>query len=299
LTTLDYEVVSRYWSTAASSILGPYMMDGFGFPAGAGRFRFRAECRIVDRLIDGQSPDGCLLDLGSGIGFWAEYFAQRFSQVVAVEASKPLYEALERRCAPYANVKLVHGDAMRFPRKDQYDVVFLGGLLMYLNDEDVISLLGELISCLRPGGVVMCRETTVRQRTTTRQGDYQAVYRSVADYQRIFAACELSVHNVQLNTPYVLLQMGCEFIKRWKTLIPAPFQCIPVVGRPVYWGMRLGYPWITCVPTALGLAYPELTNHFFVLQPDLHQHPTVAHQTTPSRKWLGAHSEIVDARTTA
>ncbi|MCH8840429.1 MAG: hypothetical protein IH831_07075 [Planctomycetes bacterium] len=39
MTTLDYETVSRYWSTAAPSILGPYMMDGFGFPAGAGRFR--------------------------------------------------------------------------------------------------------------------------------------------------------------------------------------------------------------------------------------------------------------------
>ncbi len=97
MTTLDYETVSRYWSTAAASILGPYMMDGFGFPAGAGRFRFRAECRIVNRLIHEVNPGGCVLDLGSGIGFWTEYFARRFSRVVAVEASRPLYEALEER----------------------------------------------------------------------------------------------------------------------------------------------------------------------------------------------------------
>jgi trans-aconitate methyltransferase len=268
MTTLDYETVSRYWSTADSSILGPYMMDGFGFPAAAGRFRFRAECRIVNRLIHEVNPDGCVLDLGSGIGFWAEYFTQRFSRVVAVEASEPLYEALEQRCAPYLNVKTIHGDVMLFRPEDQYDVVFLGGMLMYLNEEDVISLLGKLIPSLQPGGIILCRETTVRQDTTTRQGDYQAVYRSVADYERIFAECELSVLNVKMNTPYVLMQMGCEFVKKWKSLMPARLQCLPFVGRLVYWGLRLGYPWITCVPTALGLAYPELTNHFFVLQPD-------------------------------
>ena len=137
MTTLDYETVSRYWSTAAPSILGPYMMEGFGFPAGAGRFRFRSECRIVNRLIHRVNPGGCVLDLGSGIGFWTEYFARRFSRVVAVEASRPLYEALEERCAPYLNVKMIHDDVMLFRPEDQYDVVFLGGMLMYLNEEDV------------------------------------------------------------------------------------------------------------------------------------------------------------------
>ena len=268
MTTLDYGTVSRYWSTAAPSILGPYMMDGFGFPAGAGRFRFRAECRIVNRLIHAVNPGGCVLDLGSGIGFWTEYFSRRFSRVVAVEASRSLYEALEERCAPYLNVKMIHGDVRLFRPEDRHDVVFLGGMLMYLNKDDVISLLRRLIPSLQPGGVILCRETTVRQGTTTRQGDYQAVYRSVGDYERIFAACKLSILKVQLNVPYVLMQMGCEMVKRWKTVIPTRLQCIPIVGRLVYWGLRLGYPWITRVPTALGLAYPELTNHFFVLQPD-------------------------------
>jgi hypothetical protein len=40
------------------------MMDGFGFPAGAGRFRFRGECKIASRLIHGANTDGCVLDLG-------------------------------------------------------------------------------------------------------------------------------------------------------------------------------------------------------------------------------------------
>ncbi len=243
------------------------MMDGYGFPAGAGRFRFCAESKIVSRLIHGANTDACVLDLGSGIGYWAEYFAERFSRVVAVEASKPLYEALEQRCASNPRVATIHGDVMQFQPEDPYDVVFLGGMLMYLNEQDVISLLAKLVPFLEPGGVILCRETTVRAGTTTRQGDYQAVYRSVADYKRIFAECDLSVRNVRINTPYVLMQMGCEFVKKWKAFVPTSLRCLPVVGRLAYWGLRLGYPWISHAPKALGLTYPELTNHFFVLQP--------------------------------
>ena len=45
--TLDYSVVKSYWKKADPSIMGPYMMDGFGFPDSAGRFRFGAESILV------------------------------------------------------------------------------------------------------------------------------------------------------------------------------------------------------------------------------------------------------------
>ena len=84
---LDYAGVSRFWSKARPSILGPYMMDGFGFPGGAGRFRFQGESRIVSRLIGKLDGGGGALDLGCGVGYWAEYFAGHFAKVVAVEAA--------------------------------------------------------------------------------------------------------------------------------------------------------------------------------------------------------------------
>ena len=270
MTALDYETVNRYWDQAAPSVLGPYMMGGFGFPAGAGRFRFRAECRIVERLIQVARRDGSVLDLGSGIGCWTEYFAQQFARVVTVEASRPLFEALEKRCASLLNVKYILGDVMRFKPEDQYELVFLGGMLMYLNEQDVSALLRKLIHSLRPGGIILCRETTVRQESIARQGEYQAVYRSVGNYQRIFAECGFSVVKVQMNVPYVLMQMGCEFVKKWKAHVPARLQCLAVLGHLVYWGLRISNPWIMRIPPALGCTYPELTNHFFVLQPSSH-----------------------------
>ncbi len=263
---LDYAGVSRYWSTARPSIMGPYMMDGFGFPAGAGRSRFRGESRIVSRLIRRLDRGGTALDLGCGVGYWAEHFARLFAKVVAVEGSLPLYEATRQRCAPHPNVAAVHGDVTAFEPEGRYELVFLGGMLMYLNEGDAIALLRKLVPLLDSGGIILCRETTVRSGTVTRQGEYQAVYRSVSTYRELFRQCGLSVTHIETNVPYILMQMGCEFIKKWKAIVPHRLQLVAIVGRLTYWALRLGNPWITRVPVVLGRAYPELTNHFFVLQ---------------------------------
>ena len=65
---LDYTKVKEYWNSARPSMLGPYMMDGFGFPLGAGRFRFRGELKAVAEAVRGLGPETSVLDLGSGVG---------------------------------------------------------------------------------------------------------------------------------------------------------------------------------------------------------------------------------------
>ncbi len=265
---LDYATVSRYWSKAKPSIMDPYMMDGFGFPASAGSYRFDAECEIVERLIRSINSDGAVRDLGSGVGFWTEYFAQRFGNVTAIEASLPLYGATVARCSKYANATLLNDDVLGFEPDNLYSMIFLGGMLMYLNESDVISLLKRVTPFLEPGGIVLCRESTVRSGTLTRQGDYQVVYRSVQTYSSLFGKCGLSVDHVELNTPYFLMQMGCEFIKKWKANVPEPLQAIPLVGGLTYRVLRMGGAGLTRLPGALGIDFPMLTNHFFVLRRD-------------------------------
>jgi len=242
------------------------MMDDFGFPVGAGDFRFRTEVRIVQRLLRGVEHNGTVLDLGSGVGYWTEEFARRFSHVVTVEGSKSLFQALEERCTPYSNIRAIHGNVLSFEPDGRYSLVFLGGLLMYLDEKDVIALLQKLIPCLGPDGIILCRESTVRSETVTRTGDYPVVYRSVTDYQRIFQLCGLTLKHVERNEAYIFTQMGCELIEKWKRVVLESLQALPIVGRLTYWGMRLGSPWITHLPQVLGIPFPYLENHFFVLK---------------------------------
>ena len=262
---IDRASVNRYWENAKASILGPYMMEGLGFPESAGDFRFQAESRIVRRLLRGVEHSGTVLDLGSGVGYWTEEFARSFSQVVTVEGSGGLYLALEKRCASYSNVRAIHGNVLSFEPEGPYSLVFLGGLLMYLNENDVISLLQKLIPCLGPNGIILCRESTVRAETVTRTGDYPVIYRSVPNYKRIFKQCGLTLKQVERNEPYVLLEIGCELIEKWKQAVPESLQALQLVGRLCYWGMRLGGSVIKSLLKLLGISFPSLENYFFVL----------------------------------
>ena len=262
---IDHASVNRYWESVKASILGPYMMGDFGFPVSAGNFRFKAEARIVRRLLGRLDHNGTALDLGSGVGYWAEEFARNFSRVVAIEGSQTLYQALEKRCAPYSNIRAIHGNILSFEPDGRYRLVFLGGLLMYLDEKDVIALLQKLTPYLAPNGIILCRESTSRGETVTRTGAYPVVYRSVPDYKRIFKQCRLALKHVERNEPYVRMQMGCELIKKWKGIIPRPFQALQFVGRLTYWCLRMGPPWIMRLPEALNIPFPILENHFFVL----------------------------------
>lgn len=127
------------------------MMDDFGFPMGAGDFRFRTEARIVRRLLRDEKHNGTVLDLGSGVGYWAEEFARRFSRVVAIEGSQTLYQALKDRCAPYSNIRTIHGDVLSFEPDGPYRLVFFGGLLMYIDEHDMETLVTKADPVSRTG----------------------------------------------------------------------------------------------------------------------------------------------------
>jgi hypothetical protein len=88
----------------------------------------------------------------------------------------------------------------------------------------------------------------------------------VQDYRRIFKQCGLTVRQTERNEPYVLMQIGCELVKKWKELVPEPTQMLRIMGPLTYWAMRLGNPWINHLLKALGIPFPKLENHFFVLE---------------------------------
>jgi len=267
---LDYSKIRAYWKQATPSILGPCMMEGFGFPASAGRFRFGREQEEVAKAIQSLPLTCSVLDLGSGVGFWTEYFAHRFAHVVSVEASPVLYSSLTDRCSRYPNVTTCNADVLSFEPKKKFGLVFLGGLLMYLNEDDAKTLLKRLASCLESGAMILCRESTVQHGTKTLHGEYQVVYRSVETYREVVADAGFDVVSIEPNSAYIGTQMGCELVKKWKSYVPQKCWCLPVIGRLAYWTFRIGYPWNTrVIPWLLarvGREFPVLTNHFFVLR---------------------------------
>ena len=267
MVSLDYGKVQEFWEKAEPSSLSPYMMNGFGFPVSSAKYRFKAELKIMKRLLEKANCNGTVLDLGSGVGLWTSFFAENFSRVIAVESSLNLYQALVARCSSYSNIQIFDEDVRLFEPKTPISLIFSGGILMYLNENDVINLLNRLRGNLEPDGIIICRETTVRNGTTIRQGNYQAVYRSVSVYNKIFQETGFQVLKIEKNIPYVLMEMGIQFLENWKELVPNPVQMISILGPWVYYSLRLLNPLLFGIQKIVRIEYPKLENHFFVLKP--------------------------------
>lgn len=242
-------------------------MDGFGFPSNAAEKRFHAECKVVEKLMNEKKVNReHLLDLGCGIGLWTKYFSKKFSKVTGIEGSPKLFHEASARCIAESNVNLVLNDVLLFKPEEKYSVVFIGGLLMYLNESDVVDLLRLIVPFLDAGGIIICRETTLYKDEVVNNDGYHAVYRTVKTYKNIFKQCHLKTMNVEHNYPYHLAQVACELIKKWKSICPKTMQATPVVGRLVYWVVLFSTPLIKYRYTVNDAKFPLLRNKFFVLK---------------------------------
>lgn len=227
---------------------------------------------IYTRSINSSSS---VLDLGSGIGNWTEYFAKHFNSVVSVESSNVLYQVLQNRFLNSSKVKTINTDVLSFKSNKKFGIIFLGGLLMYLNQNETVSLLKNIDSWLESEGIIICRESTIRKGMLIKIVNYQVIYRSVNHYKSIFDKCELILVAEELNKGYISVQMSCEVMKRGKKLIPERYWNLRVMGFILYWIFRLGYPqnikfWNSSLEK-IGIEFPVLLNHFFVLKPKQRQ----------------------------
>lgn len=156
--------------------------------------------KVFSWLPDVEGLD--VLDLGAGVGQWSLRFAERGARkVVAVEYAAGLAaigrEEAVRRDA--AQVEFIVSSAEDFETVSQFDLVFISGLFVYLNDEQAERLLVKLGRFVRTGGLLMLRDGTglvgrheIDDRYSEHLGEnYSATYRTRDEYVRAMQACGL------------------------------------------------------------------------------------------------------------
>ena len=268
---LDYAAVQRYWEDAGSQTAwsAAYMAHEQGLPDDCVRFRFAKESAVVDGWFSTLPAGSSVLDLGCGPGAWSLHFARRFERVVAVEQSLTMFEAARENLAGVANVALVNTNALSVDLSEQFDGVFLGGLLMYLNHEDAVALLRRLRAFLKPGACVVLRESTVRKGMEAKTGAYHVIYRSPAVYQALVRESGLQVVATELNAGYATMEIATELVNCLRSLPLLRSLDVSFLGKAVWTVLRATQPLsLRLLPTLLarlGVAWPHLQNHFFLL----------------------------------
>lgn len=197
---LDPAKVRQFWEGRAAT-LGQVAFESIA--------NLEQDPKNLQRKIDDETakvfswlpplPGQRVLDLGAGVGQWTFRFADRgAAQVVAVEYAHGLVqigraEAQRRRST---QVSFVECAAEAYDGDALFDIVFISGLFVYLNDDQAERLLARLPALVRPGGTLMLRDGTgvagrheINDRHSEHLGqNYSATYRTRDQYVALLAS---------------------------------------------------------------------------------------------------------------
>ena len=269
---IDYTVVRRYFQAAGSdtAATASYMAHEQNLPENSVRYRLRKEIETIADWLEVVPRAGRVLDVGCGAGTWTKIFADRYGSVVGIEQSPTMVVAAQTLLAPCPSAKIVEGDIREDLPEGPFDLIFLGGLCMYLNDLDVVAILRSLKDRLASGASIVLRESTVPQGKLTPRGDYQAVYRNVMLYQDLFRQAGFPTSESRRNYAYTSMEVAVELVetrRKYVRFLPAQS---PFLGAFTWYSLRVIAPltfWLLPrVLSRLQVKWPRLQNHFFRLR---------------------------------
>ncbi len=162
-----------------------------------------AENKKVFNRLSFLNADSEVLDLGSGAGQWAFRFSRIVKNVTAVEYSSEMQKLAVDKSNEDGidNVKYICCGAQNYQEDKLYDLIWISGLLIYLNDEECLQLLNNCNSMLKPDGLILLRDATgmqgnyeiVDKYSEQLDANYSAVYRTREEYIKIFYDSELAL----------------------------------------------------------------------------------------------------------
>ena len=155
--------------------------------------KFIYEKKRLESIIR-YNPKWNLVDLGGGVGLWTEYFAKKISKVVLVEREEK-FICLAKRNIKNKNIEFIQSDVTAFNAKlNSFDVVFISGVTLYLDDEFLISMMNKVKKYLKPNGIFIHRDAyginkkflLNKKQSENLKLEYSAVYRTKNEYDNIF-----------------------------------------------------------------------------------------------------------------
>ncbi|MBQ2802870.1 MAG: class I SAM-dependent methyltransferase [Lachnospiraceae bacterium] len=130
-----------------------------------------------------------ILDIACGIGRWADAICNPIEEYCGIDFSKELIEIAQKR-NKRENFVFLEGETYSLEKvlenKGKYNRVLMIGILMYLNDHDLVSTLEQVCKCAQENAILCVREPIgIQKRLTLKncyseelKDDYNAIYRT-------------------------------------------------------------------------------------------------------------------------
>ena len=182
--------------------------------------KVQAEYKKIMGWVDLTPNISKVLDLGSGAGQWSFHFAKIANKVIAVEYSRGMLNlAIQKgKIKQVSNIDFVHKSAQDYTSLDKYDLIWISGLLIYLNDDECETLIANCENMLAYNGMLLLRDGTgIQSRyeidnnySKDLKSFYSACYRTSKEYIDLFAK-----YGFKLVRDEKMFQEG-SYLNKWK-----------------------------------------------------------------------------------
>lgn len=140
------------------------------------------------------SSNHSLLDLGGGVGLWSREFASRVGEVTLVEREPSFVRIAKDLLSGKPNCRIIESDSTTFFEEKTYDIIFMSGLTIYLNDNSFDRMLQNLSEMTKKGSLIIHRDAygvdsrfILDQKQSDTLGQrYSAEYRTRKEYDNLF-----------------------------------------------------------------------------------------------------------------
>lgn len=147
-------------------------------------------------------PDSRVLDIGCGVGRWAEFVLPVCGFYCGTDFSKGMTQATQAVCRRYEKQFQVHNLSFSETVRQTagyfggaFDAVISAGVCMYINDQELEEIFHQLPSLLKPSSRLFFTEAVGLEKRLTLnefpsealQTAYSAIYRTPEEYNRFYA----------------------------------------------------------------------------------------------------------------
>ncbi len=245
MNTINYKAVRRHWN---KSFAGEFKY-GDGYKIDDENFallRFKTEIRSLKEILHkNKAKTNSFLDIGCGNGKYSFYFSHLFNKVVGVD-----FSAASLRIAKHEAVRrgipncVFHcSDLKRLNLNKKFDFIFVGGVLMYIKDEDLPLALQKLSQHLNDDGVIILREPLfTKNQSLVQLGEYHVIYRSLQSMKEALRKESLHVVHEELNQGYmygIIVDFYMKLLRKLLNKKMASKMTFRYVARP--WFLKPNY----------------------------------------------------------
>lgn len=203
-----YEIARKYWAQNNEDDVETFGVTAIG-NCGVTEvlYRHHEEVRHLRRIVEFDKTKR-VLELGCGNGRWVVALAPLVARYQGVDFSPAMLQMAQAHVdkAKLTNVSLDEGAAQLYSPDTTFDIIYLGGISQYLEDEELVALLERLRDGLSADGVIIDRSTThPAGRIVTKEESYFSIYRTRSGLAEVFAKAGFGLYYQNKSYPFLIL----------------------------------------------------------------------------------------------